>query len=95
MRVTAGFIALLLVAGVATAAPFAYVPNEGSATVSVIDTASDRVTKTITTGGKPRGIAINQSEARALLCKQLGAGAADARARSGDEGGLLHCVTPR
>ena len=44
MRVTAAFIALLLVAGVATAAPFAYVPNEGSATVSVIDTASDRCT---------------------------------------------------
>ena len=52
MRVAAAFFALLLVAGAAMAAPFAYVPNEGSATVSVIDTANDRVMKTIATGGK-------------------------------------------
>src|SRR2546426_9421516 len=41
----------------ARAAPFACVPNERSGTVSVIDTASDRVVATIKTGGKPRGIA--------------------------------------
>src|SRR3954470_4368364 len=41
----------------ALAAPFAYVPNERSGTVSVIDTASDEVVATIKTGGKPRGTA--------------------------------------
>src|SRR2546427_5040803 len=41
----------------ARAAPFAYVPNERSGTVSVIDTASDQAVATIKTGGKPRGIA--------------------------------------
>ena len=29
------------------AAPFAYVPNEGSGTISVIDTATDKVVETI------------------------------------------------
>jgi YVTN family beta-propeller protein len=49
----------LCVAGAAGAAPFAYVPNEKSGTVSVIDTATDGVTATIDTGGKPRGIAVS------------------------------------
>src|SRR6266481_9833698 len=42
----------------AWAAPFAYVPNERSGTISVIDTASDEVVATIKTGGKPRGTAV-------------------------------------
>ena len=41
------------------AAPFAYVANEGSGTVSVIDTASDEVVATIAAGKKPRGLAIS------------------------------------
>ena len=36
----------------------AYVPNEGSGTISVIDTTTDQVTGTIRHGKKPRGIAI-------------------------------------
>lgn len=48
---------LLLVPVLAIAAPFAYVSNEGSGTVSVIDTASDTVVASIQTGGKPRGAA--------------------------------------
>ena len=43
----------------ASAAPFAYVPNEGSGTVTVIDTASDEVVANIPTGKKPRGLAIS------------------------------------
>ena len=43
----------------AVAAPLAYVPNEGSATVSVIDTATDKVTATLKFGQKPRGIAVS------------------------------------
>ena len=38
---TALALALAPLAG--TAAPFAYVPNEGSGTLSIIDTASDQV----------------------------------------------------
>ena len=44
----------------AFAAPFAYVSNEGSASVSVIDTATDTVTATFNVGRKPRGIAISR-----------------------------------
>src|SRR5205823_277025 len=42
----------------ALAAPFAYVSNEGSATVSVIDVATDKVTTSFKVGTKPRGIAL-------------------------------------
>jgi YVTN family beta-propeller protein len=41
----------------ATAAPLAYVPNEASGTISVIDTGTDQVIKTIKAGKKPRGLA--------------------------------------
>ena len=37
------------------AAPFAYVPNEESGTISVIDTSTDQVVKEIKAGDKPRG----------------------------------------
>ncbi len=48
----------LMLPSVALAAPFAYVSNEGSGTVSVIDTSTDAVVDTLQTGGKPRGAAI-------------------------------------
>jgi YVTN family beta-propeller protein len=35
-------------------------PNDGSATISVIDTATDKVTDTLRFGKKPRGIAISR-----------------------------------
>src|SRR6476659_5813882 len=50
-------IALALWHGAAIAAPLAYVPNEGSGTISVIDTDQDAVIKEIKAGTKPRGIA--------------------------------------
>jgi len=40
------------------AAPFAYVPNEGSGTISVIDTANDQVVGEMPGGTKPRGLAV-------------------------------------
>src|SRR5919106_1315763 len=40
--------------------PLAYVPNEGSGTISIIDTAADAVIGEINTGGKPRGIALSR-----------------------------------
>jgi YVTN family beta-propeller protein len=49
---------LLLAAERLHGAPLAYVPNEGSASISVIDTATDRVVATLAIGRKPRGIAI-------------------------------------
>ena len=44
----------------AVAAPFAYVPNEGSGTLSVIDTANDKVVAEIAAGSKPRGTVIGR-----------------------------------
>src|SRR5512140_2157186 len=49
----------LLLPGAASSAPFAYVPNEKSATVSVIDTATDQVVASVDVGVKPRGIAVS------------------------------------
>src|SRR5256886_5942026 len=54
----------------ARAAPFAYVPNERSGTVSVIDTASDRVVGTVKPGGKPRGIAATPDGRRLYVSDQ-------------------------
>ena len=42
------------------AAPFAYVPNEKSGTISVIDTESDSVVAEIKAGDKPRGMAASK-----------------------------------
>lgn len=52
--IAAGFALGPGVAAAALAAPFAYVGNEGSGTISVIDTASDRVVDTLRFGRKPR-----------------------------------------
>ena len=43
-----------------TAVPIAYIPNEGSGTISIIDTGSDTVIGEIRTGGKPRGLAMSR-----------------------------------
>jgi len=43
-------------ASIAIAAPFAYVPNEKSGTISVIDTATDSVVRQLNAGKRPRGI---------------------------------------
>ena len=49
--------ACALLPGAVLGAPFAYVPNEKSASVSVIDTATDTVVRTLPGGQRPRGIA--------------------------------------
>ena len=46
----------------AFAAPFAYVPNEGAGTVSVIDTQTDEVVAEIAAGKKPRGLAAGKDK---------------------------------
>ncbi len=53
------WIAAWLAFPVAAGAATAYVPNEGSGTISVIDTGSDAVTGEIGIGGKPRGTAVS------------------------------------
>src|SRR5690349_620942 len=60
----------MLFMSAAFAAPFAYVPNEGSGTVSVIDVASDAVVGEIPSGQKPRGIAANRDGSRLFVSDQ-------------------------
>ena len=59
LRSTLAAIAAFAASLALHAAPLAYVPNEGSATVSVIDTSTDRIVATIATGPKPRGVAVS------------------------------------
>ena len=43
-------------AGLTEAAPLAYVPNEETGTISIIDTEKDTVIGDIKAGDKPRGL---------------------------------------
>src|ERR1043166_7413152 len=54
----------------ARAAPLAYVSNEGSASVSVVDTATDKVVSTLKIGEKPRGIALSPDAKRLYISDQ-------------------------
>ncbi|HWD15013.1 MAG TPA: cytochrome D1 domain-containing protein, partial [Casimicrobiaceae bacterium] len=65
---------LALAAHVAYGAVQAYASNEGSGSVSVIDTGSDEVTATIDTGGKPRGIAAAHDAKRLYVSDQAANG---------------------
>ena len=58
LQVSSGTV-LLALAATLSAAPFAYVPNEKSGTISVIDTATDRVMGEIKAGDRPRGLAVS------------------------------------
>ena len=51
--------ALLLTAPAGQAAPFAYITNQSSNNVSVIDAASNTVTATVAVGAVPTGVAVN------------------------------------
>src|SRR5262249_31927970 len=66
-------VALLLFALWASSAcdaATAYVSNEGSGTVSVIDTATDKITGTLRNAKKPRGIAVARDGSRLYLSDQ-------------------------
>ncbi len=52
-------LALLMLVSIAGAAPFAYITNGDSNSVSVIDTATNKVTATISVGSNPMGAAIS------------------------------------
>ena len=52
-------LAFLMLVGIAGASPFAYITNEESNDISVIDTPTNKVTATISVGSNPVGAAIN------------------------------------
>src|ERR1700730_16395281 len=52
--------------------PFLYVPNEGDATVSVIDTANDSVGATIPVGGAPDTAAVSPDGAYVYVACESG-----------------------
>jgi YVTN family beta-propeller protein len=51
----------------AAAAPFAYIPNSGDDTVSVIDTASNTVVATVAVGGHPTAVAVLPDGSRVYI----------------------------
>ncbi|MGB9941312.1 PKD domain-containing protein [Methanosarcina sp.] len=52
-------LAFLMLVSIAGASPFAYITNEESNNISVIDTSTDKVTATISVGSNPMGAGIN------------------------------------
>src|SRR5262245_7172177 len=54
-------------AAAAQAAPFAYITNFNSASVSVIDTATNTVTATVAVGSHPRGVAVTPDGSRVYI----------------------------
>lgn len=60
-------VILSVFAGTAQAAPFAYIPNQTSNTVSVIDIATNNVVATVAVGTVPFGVAVNLNGTRAYV----------------------------
>jgi len=52
-------LAFLLLVSIAGASPFAYITNQESNSISVIDTTTNKVTTTISVGSSPVGVAIS------------------------------------
>ncbi|AKB28648.1 cell surface protein [Methanosarcina siciliae T4/M] len=52
-------LAFLMLVSIAGASPFAYITNEGSNSISVIDVSTNKVVATIPVGSNPVGVAIN------------------------------------
>ena len=70
MRSFATLTLTALIASGAAAGPFAYVPNEGSGTISVVDTESDKLVGEIKAGSKPRGTAATRDGKRLYVSDQ-------------------------
>src|SRR5256714_15343005 len=68
-RTLAGALLALLLLSIpsARAAPFAYITNNGSNNVSVLDTASNTVTATVAVGSFPTGVAVNPAGTRVYV----------------------------
>jgi len=67
-------MAILSLPGLSPAAaePYAYVTSEASATVSIIDTQTDKVASTFAAGDEPRGIAASADGARLYMGHRTG-----------------------
>src|SRR5688572_19976396 len=65
--IVAAVIGSLIATSLAYAEPFAYVTNQDSNTVSVIDTASNTVTATVPVGSTPSSVAITPDGAGAYV----------------------------
>ena len=57
----------LMLVSIVGASPFAYITNLGDSTVSVIDTATNKVTATVSAGSYPYGVAVNPAETRVYV----------------------------
>jgi YVTN family beta-propeller protein len=67
-RFAAALLGLVLLTGTAAhGAPFAYIPNYGANSVSVLDTATNSVTATVTVGRQPYGVAANSAGTRVYV----------------------------
>ncbi len=66
-------LAVLILAGAACAAPFAYVASLGvdTGTVFVIDTATDNLTAVMPVGGWPEGVAVNSAGTKVYVATGL------------------------
>lgn len=67
-----GAVALVLWGAVIHAAPMAYITNKTSATVSVVDTATNGIVVTIPVGLSPQGVAVDTAHARAYVANTDG-----------------------
>jgi YVTN family beta-propeller protein len=70
-RVIFSVLSVLLYAGILHAAPFAYIANNAGNTVSVLDTATNKVTKIIPVGQGPYGVAVNRMGSRVYVSNEL------------------------
>jgi YVTN family beta-propeller protein len=52
-------LALLMLVSIAGASPFAYITNEDSKNVSIIDLSANRVVSSISVGSDPVGVAVS------------------------------------
>jgi YVTN family beta-propeller protein len=66
-RLLVGLVVAAAVCGGPEAAPFAYITNELSGSVSVIDTATNGVVATVPVGAAPIGVAVNPSGTRVYV----------------------------
>src|SRR5574340_1217878 len=70
LRLFLSIVCLLGCVNLAHAAPFAYIANNTDSTVSVIDTATNTVTATVTVDLKPYGVAVNPAGSRVYVSNQ-------------------------
>ena len=67
------FVCFVILASFRTAlaAPFAYIPNEGSNSVSVVNLATNAVVATIPVGSNPRGVAMSPTGTRVFVTNYI------------------------